>query len=145
MKKLILLIAMTLPLMGQAQPPEGAEWWACQAVASAGLNWEDRQWQPARFKPNKRFILVAGDDGVSKASVAKALGMPSGGEIGLICSSDNIANDTFCINNWTGQSFGFRPLTGKGALGGMTGAMMEPEDNGYRDSNYVTPFECVKG
>ena len=66
MKKLIVLIICNLPLMGQAQPSEGQDWWACQSVASSGLTYEGGQWKPQNFAHNKRFILIGEGDGVTQ-------------------------------------------------------------------------------
>ena len=142
MKKLIALLAVALPLVGQAQPPEGKEWWACQSVESGGLIWENGRWRATLFNHDERFVLIAEGGGLTKASVAKAMDSP---ETALICSYENVQGNTFCVSRWTGISFAFNPETGLGAMGGILGAIYEPSADGLRDSMSVTPFECAKG
>ena len=75
MKKLILLVAFTLPLMAQAQPPEGKDWWACQSVKAGGLHWNNGQWKSTGFHHDERFILIGDDENVvTLESVGKVFG-----------------------------------------------------------------------
>ena len=142
MKKLVALLAVALPLMGQAQPPEGQDWWACQSVEYGGLKWENGKWKGTLFNHDKRFVLIAEDGGLKKSSVAKAMdAYPEE----LICSNQNVAGHIFCLSEWTGDSFGFDPQTGNGSIGGILGAVLEPSANGSRDTLGVTAFECAKG
>ena len=136
MKKLILLVVFTLPLIAQAQPPEGQDWWACQSIEKAGLNFEDGRWMPKKFKPDRRFILIAGDEGITKASASKAM---DANEWGVFCSSSNVDGDIFCISHWVGVSLAFDKDTGKGAMSNILGGIYNS------DSLSVEPFECVKG
>lgn len=139
MKKLILLVALALPLMGQAQPSEGQDWWACQAVQSAGLSWEDGRWEAARFRADNRFILVARGNGITTESAAKAMETNVGG---VTCSSPNSAGHVYCISNWVGTSLVFGTRTGNGAIAEILGGA---SDGDTKDTLSVDPFECVKG
>ena len=76
MKKLIALLAVTLPLVGQAEPPEGQDWWACQSVAAGGLIWEKPSWRATRFNHDFRFILIGVNNTITEASAAKAMDSP---------------------------------------------------------------------
>ena len=138
MRLLIPLLTILLPLSASAQPPEGQDWWACQSVASAGLRWEDRQWKTTKFKHDERFILIAEGDGLQKESVAKAMGT----------SIDSIECRkwlvTFCISEASGESLGFMPDTGNGAITSIFGGV-QASGREIRDTVAVTPFECTKG
>ena len=138
MKKLILLVAFTLPLMAQAQPPEGQDWWACQSVASSGLAYEGGQWKPANFSHNERFILIGEGAGVTKASAAKALGTPEG----AVNCQLNPYGEFFCFTSLTGLSFGFSTKTENGAIGRILGGVADGEE---RDTMHVLSFMCTKG
>ena len=142
MKKLILLVVFTLPLMAQAQPSEGQDWWACQEVQAAGLAWEGGNWVATGFEVSKRFLLVADGEGLTQHSVSRAMDVNLDS---VICTSDNAQGQTFCICKLTGKSLGFDRRTGMGAMGNIFGALWEPVQNDYRDSLDVAPFECVKG
>jgi len=137
MRLLISLLAILLPLSASAQPPEGQDWWACQSVESAGLNWEYRQWKATTFNHDERFILIAEGDGLQKESVAKAMGSSVAS---IECSG---WHGTFCIDV-VGQSFGFMPDTGNGAMTSIFGGV-QASGREDRDSLIVTPFECTKG
>lgn len=139
MKKLIALLAVNLPLAGQAQPPEGQDWWACQSVKAGGLSWENQQWNSATFAHSKRFILIADGDGLTPESIVKATGA-IGSEFAE-CVDEGVG--IYCITA-LGTSFGFNPATETGVIteiaGGVVGPMFDT-----RDTVSVMPFECAKG
>ena len=138
MRLLIYLLAILLPLSASAQPPEGQDWWACQSVESAGLDWENRQWKTTRFNHSDRFILIAEGDGLQKLSVAKAMGT-STDTIG--CTEEVF---TYCIDEFLGKSFAFHSGNGQGTIANIFGGV-QSSDRDQRDSLTVTPFECTKG
>ena len=142
MRLLISLITILLPLSASAQPPEGQDWWACQSVESAGLNWEDRQWKTTRFKSNERFILIAEGDGLQKESVAKAMGTSTGA---IECpEAMGLEFFTYCIDEYMGTSFAFHSKNGQGTIATIFGGV-QSSDRDDRDSLTVMPFECTKG
>ena len=140
MKKLILLIGLTLPLMGQAQPPEGQDWWACQSVESGGLIWKNGQWKSTGFNHDERFILIGDEENiVTLESIAKAIGaFPDW----LVCNLWPRANTVSCISR-SSETFVFDSAAAKGATGNMFGSMMLMKD--YKDTLNITVFECAKG
>ena len=139
MKKLIALLAFTLPLVGQAQPPEGQDWWACQSVAAAGLIREDNGWKTAAFNHDARFTLIADGDGLSTESAAMALDVLH--DVGRVsCEVDGL--DVFCVSNLVGTSLTFRQDTGRGAIAETLSAAQRA-NSGTAVS--VTAFECAKG
>ena len=139
MKKLILLIALTLPLMGQAQPPEGQDWWACQSVEAGGLIWKNGQWESTGFKHDDRFILI-GDTGniVTVESVGKIFGTKVED---IACVVGLRRDKVSCISEY-GETFIFSRETNQGATGHIYGAINAGND---RDTVTVQPFECAKG
>ena len=137
MKKLILLVVFTLPLMGQAQPPEGQDWWACQSVESAGLHFEDGKWKLTWFNHDDRFILIGDETNlVTVDSVGKIFKtQPQYIECGV--ESSRVS----CISVF-GESFMFDIQTARGGTSNLTGSTVAGV---RRDTIDVTPFECAKG
>ena len=135
MKKLILLVVFTLPLMAQAQPPEGQDWWACQSIASAGLIYELGKWEATGFISEQKFILIADGDSLSTSSVLKAGIEPKPkcrvSTLGKISCTDTL-----------GGSLLFNKALGRGAISQIYGGA---SDGDTRDTLSVTPFECTKG
>lgn len=138
MKKFIALLAVTLPLMGQAQPSEGQDWWACQSVEVGGLIWEKPSWRATRFKHDDRFILIGGSNTITEASAAKAMSA-----IDVRCRLAD-SGKTFCMSFTLGTALSFNPATGNGAIAeiiGGTGSSLSEE----RDTLSTMAFECAKG
>ena len=143
MKKLCLLLSLWLPLTSQSQPPEGQDWWACQSVARSGLTYENRKWQGSDFEHDKRFVLISDGENLDAESVAKAMFVSLKPE-DVICNPPLFKRSISCYSNTSAVavSLHFDRKYGNGAIhfgdgGGKPG--------GYRDSLYVTAFECAKG
>ncbi len=64
-----LLLAVLLLAHGAAM----GQTFACQYIASAGLNWENGRWEATRFKTDPPFFLTAEAGELTASSVAKAL------------------------------------------------------------------------
>ena len=138
MKKLIALLAVALPLVGQAQPPEGQDWWACQSVAVGGLIWEKPSWRATRFIHDDRFILIGVNNTITEASAAKAMTASD-----VRCGLAN-SGRTYCMSFSLGTALSFNPATGNGAIAeiiGGTGSGLAEE----RDTLSTMAFECAKG
>ena len=137
MKKLILLVVFTLPLMAQAQPPEGQDWWACQSVESAGVRFKDGKWEITRFNHDERFVLIGDETNlVTLDSVGKVFGT-SPEDI----NCEAWQNQVSCASIF-GESFMFNIETARGCQVRLLGST-DADDK--RDSVYVEPFECIKG
>ena len=134
MKKLIALLAVALPLMGQAQPPEGQDWWACQSVENAGLVYRSGKLESTYFSDEHKFILVADGNSLKKGSLPDLL------EMGVECRS-NFFEAVVCSDE-LGGSLIFSPVTGQGAISTIFGGVMVGDK---KDTLHVTPFECAKG
>jgi hypothetical protein len=137
MKKLIALLAFTLPLVGQAQPPEGQDWWACQSVKAGGLHWKNGQWKTTGFNHDDRFILISQGQSITLESAAKAM------DVGEVSCSVSYSGKVTCVGK-TGTTLMFSPETGNGGISELMGAVGSSDDQ-YRDTLSVLAFECAKG
>ena len=137
MKKLILLVVFTLPLMAQAQPPEGQDWWACQSVQNAGLIYQSGAWESVYFSDELKFVLIADVSSLTTESVYKA-GITTKAE----CRANPFTLGTVSCTDISGGHLFFDKRLGRGAISHIYGGAM---DGDVRDTLSVTPFECAKG
>ena len=142
MTKPLLAILLLLPLSGYTQPPEGQDWWACQSVASSGLQHDDGEWRATDFEHDYRFILIAEDESLNRDSVAKAA-LPS--SRGDNWSCNDFASSVTCYLDVGALLFSlsFDKTNGNGAMHVGDGSVGAPGD--YPDRLIVTAFECAKG
>lgn len=136
----VLVYLLTVPQLATSQPDK--EWWACQFIDSAGMDWEAGAWSITRFTLRKPFVLV--DDGAGLLdldSVSKPL---DARQAAITCTNANVDKHIFCQSRWTGSSFSFDPKTGTGAVAEILGAFGKSDDS-RRDSLLVSAFECIKG
>ena len=137
MKKLIALLAVTLPLVGQAQPPEGQDWWACQSVKAGGLHWENGQWRSTGFNHDNRFILISDGDNITVESASKAMSSTD------VSCNVNWKSRITCVGGF-GTTMLFSPESGNGAISELLGGVVSSDEQ-YRDTLSVLAFECAKG
>ena len=136
MNTLIMLVALVLPLMVQAQPPQDRDWWACQSVEAGGLIWKTGQWSPSGFRHDMRFILISDGDNIAVESAAKAM------DAAVSCSVSLTDNIT-CVGT-SGTTLMFSKGTGNGAISELMGGVVSSKAE-RRDTLSVVAFECVKG
>lgn len=134
MKKLIALLAVALPLVGQAQPSEGQDWWACQTVENAGLIYRSGKWESTYFSGELKFILISDGNSLTTESVYKA-----GITVDAECRSDF---DTVTCFDMAGGQLIFDTTLAQGAISQIYGGLQGGDD---RDTLHVKPFECAKG
>ena len=144
MKKLIALLAIALPLVGQAQPPEGQDWWACQSVASSGLKYKSGEWQGTDFVHDARFVLIAdGEKNLDTESAAKAMFVILEPE-DVTCTPADLFHTIGChsTNDAVPVSMHFDKKYGNGVIYFGDGGGKPSRTS---DSAVVTAFECAKG
>lgn len=140
MKKLIALLAVTLPLVGQAQPPEGQDWWACQHVEAVGMRFDEGVTRPLFFEPDGPFVLVLSEDGKSLTNETGANAM---GRLSATCDpSDNLI--LTCTSPYY-STLHFNKKLGYGAVVNMYGAVTKAVKPNPRNDSVLSYFECAKG
>ena len=107
---------------------------ACQSEEAAGLQWENKKWKSARYKPSK-FILVLNNKNLTTESVAKVF-ETSNWQVS--CTPTGI---TISCNTLTGEFIVFDPKTMNGGMTHLLGATMDDKDQ--RDSLVIEAFSCV--
>ena len=140
---LLTCAAVATPVMAQTVT------YACQYIATAGLNWENDRWITNKFNNRDPFILTAIDGELvppapSEENMSNPLfltkclsprealtGEPGETEISRVQSCSRAAGSTLLFN--------FDNLTG--AYSQMIGAASS-RDQAYKDSLTVAPFVC---
>lgn len=119
-----LLIATTTSL---------AQTFACQFVASAGLNWEKGSWVTSTFKKRSPFFIGLNRDGktIDEKTIAN-----------LVIASTCTAEENISCTGLLGQFLYFSPLTLKGAYVTTLGSVIH--DDRQKDSLSISPFICQK-
>lgn len=136
MKNLITALAILLSTSAVAQPDK--DWWACQYLESAGLQWKNGQWGVGRFQLESPFVLMSdGNGSLTEDSVSKPIKAP----VSLVECVDLQGGDIGCYDASGGYLF-FNTNTGRGGVSQMNGAT-STSDN--RDTVSVQAFECTKG
>lgn len=111
------------------------EVWACQAIASAGLEWENDRWGKRPFMEENLIVLLDGDaSSIIKGGIITEFTCESDSERFTSCGSkDMFAAQRFALNRELGQ-------------GGYSNLMGSVVDRPLQSSNsiYVTDLECRK-
>lgn len=140
MKRLIAVAAMVLSTSAVAQPDK--DWWACQAVHTAGMEWENNRWVTTTFTNDPPFVLMSdGNGSLTKESVLKAVGLEGLPEQGVECKDWAFEGQVACMTVM-GMHLHFNKEIGKGGISRMLGSTGTDTN---RDSVGVSAFECTKG
>lgn len=110
-----------------------AQTYACQFVASAGLNWEKGSWVTSTFKKRSPFFIGLNRDGktIDEKTIAN-----------LVIASTCTAEENISCTGLLGQFLYFSPLTLKGAYVTTLGSVIH--DDRQKDSLSISPFICQK-
>ncbi len=134
----VLLACVLWVVMGSSL----AQTFACQYVASGGLNWTNGGWEITRFKLREPFFLTlkTGGQELTFDSTAKLLG-------GVHTCITDVAKVITCMSVERGyRSVGgfllFDPNNLKGGISFLTGSTENMER--LKDSLTVAPFSCQK-
>ncbi len=114
-----------------------AQTFACQYVASAGLDWENGSWVTRTFHVGKPFFLNLTLDGknIEEKSIKNLIQSAT-------CSVQNEALGFISCASITGAFLYFNPSIFRGAVTRTLGAALG--DVGDKDSVSVAPFICQK-
>ena len=138
-KKLVTALALLLSSTAIAQPDK--DWWACQYVAAAGMDWEDGKWSALKLAPKEPFILMSdGKGSLNKTALLKVFDLHS--EDYITCITSTLGNRFVCVSDFA-KSLYFNTATSQGGVSILFGAGSDSPD--YRDTVGVLAFECTKG
>jgi hypothetical protein len=119
-----------------------AQTFACQFVASGGLDWEGKSWILKQFNTEKPFALRVESNLLTKESAASALGRRRWEDID--CKRHPVALQAgFSCTDYLGGYLIFDDLKGLGAVTQALGAVA-PLVGRPRDSITISPFVCQK-
>ena len=110
-----------------------AQTYACQFVASAGLNWEKGSWVTSTFKKSSPFFIGLNPDGktIDEKTIKNLIIVPT-------CTAEEFISCT----GLSGQFLYFYPPALKGAYVTTLGSIIH--DDRQKDSLSVSPFVCQK-
>ena len=136
MKKIIALLIVLSSVFFSAEALAQNQPLACQSDKRGGLFWENGRWVISSFN-EKKFILIQTKNGLSEASVAKALGNVTPDQV--VCLPA-YGGKVRCSDDFGGYLL-FDPKTLKGGISIIWGATLA--DDTDRDSLSVTAFSCT--
>lgn len=111
------------------------EVWACQEVASAGLLWENNQWQLRRYNLETYLLTIDGEHSSWKRD--------NGSERSAICKEFYLY--TSCLDSLLGvQLLVLNKENGLAGFSTLSGTFNSPETDGYRDTPIVSALNCTK-
>ena len=140
------LCALLLALSCNVTAQPDKDWWACQFVETAGLDWQSNSWKITNYAESAPFVIVSDGKGLlSRKSVAKAtLGDEDAGQF-YECRIKEGGVIIYCADVVINSSLSFNPELGMGAMSYIYGGVTSPDADNHRDGLWVSTFECIKG
>ena len=122
-----------------AQPDK--DWWACQFVESAGMEWDGRKWEVLPFNLPGPFTLISdGEGSLTRESAAKAMAMAEFAR--LVKCDEAFGGIAYCVGSGT-TVLSFSLQEGLGTVAMLAGGT-QPKGK-RRDTPVIKVFECSQG